>query len=253
MSFRVQAHFALLRFVAKTDRLEDLHHPIEGEIKRALERIRRAERMGPEEYVDHVNETSGLLIEELLGLAFAAAQVFLTAVKTRFVALARAYHQEFGAELTLGGMAGFGGKSEKNGYSLFKYTGEPPTQASFTAIEAINAVANYWKHHEEWPRTLKPHGKWCKIVWNDKKANNIQKRTIEIARALGMSPSGGVWNLQEAVKKLGVRRDFDLTPVRRSLQAWAASLLKETEGQISAANKASSGRARNTCAADARR
>jgi len=213
-----------------------LHHPIQGEIKRTLDRIGRAERMGPEEHIDHVNETSRLLIEELLGVAFAAGQVFLTAVRTRFVALARAYHQEFGTELTLGGMAGFGGPSDIDGYRLFKYSGKPPTQKSFTAIEAINAVANYWKHHEEWPRTLKPRGKWLKTVWNDKTAKRNQKRTIQIVRGLGMSPSG-VWNLQKAVKALGGRREYDLTPVRRTLQAWAASLLKETEAQISVANK----------------
>ena len=236
MSLVVQMLFTLARLAANTDRLEDLHHPIEGEIKRALDEIGRAKRRGPEEYVDHVNETNRLLIEGLLGVAIAAAQVFLTAVRTRFVALARAYHQEFRTELTLGGMAVLNGPSDMNGYRLFEYTGEPSSQAPFTPIEAINAVANYWKHHEEWPRTLEPDGAWLTTVWNDKTARGNQKRTIQIVRALGMSLSG-VWNLQKAVKALGVRRCHDLTPVRRRLQAWAASLLKETEAQISVAKK----------------
>lgn len=236
MSLRVQVLFTLARLVANTDRLEDLHHPIEGEIKRALDKISRAERRGPEEYVDHVNETNRLLIEELLGVAMAAAQVFITAVRTRFVALARAYHQEFGTELTLGGMAVLNDPSDMNGYRLFKYTGEPPSQTPFTPIEAINAVANYWKHHDEWARTSKPDGEWLTTVWKDKTARRNEKRTIQIVKELGMSPSG-VWNLQKAVKALGVRRYHDLTPVRRRLQAWAASLLKETEAQISMAKE----------------
>ena len=235
MGFRVRAHFELLRFAAKIEMLEAVHHPIEGEIKRALDEIRRAGRTGSEEYAEHVSETSRLLIEELLGVAMAAAQVFLTAVRTRFVALARAYYQEFGMELTLGGMTFRANRGEIDGYRLFKLTGRLSTQVPFTPIEAINAVANYWKHHEEWPKTLKLDDEWRAIVWDDGKAKAIQKRAIQIVGALGMA-SSGVWNLQKAVKALGVRRNHDLTPVRRRLQVWAKSILKETEVQISVAN-----------------
>lgn len=235
MSAQLQAHLSLLRYAARTDTLERLHESIEAEIARMVDEIRRAEEIGPEEYAEHVNETSRLLIEELLGVAMTAAQVYLTGIRCRVVGLANAYRREVKTELTLGGIPALD-PSEEKGYCLFKYTCEPQCQSGYTPIEAINAIANYWKHHKEWPTTWTFGSEWSSLEWNEEK-KGIYKKTIEIVTALGMARSG-VWNMQVAVKELGAEGDsYDLGPVRHVLRRWTASLLREIEVQIMAAPK----------------
>jgi hypothetical protein len=230
-AFQVRALLSLARHDANISRIEDVHLPIESGIKWALDEISRAERKGPEEYADQVNETNLLLIEELLGVALAAAQVYLTVIRTRFVDLAYAYNRAFQTERTVGGKPVLKKQGNKKGFNLFKdtgYTDEPSSPATYTPIQAINAAANYWKHHEEWLCALNSAGT---LVWNDQCKNKQQQDTIKIVHQLGMSQSG-VWNLQRAVKKLGVENFYDLTPVRRELREWAVSLLKQTEKNI---------------------
>ena len=57
-------------------------------------------------------------------------------------------------------------------------------ESKYTGIEAINAVANYWKHHEEWPRCSEQNGECLVSAWN-----RDNRRTVEIVTSLGMSPS----------------------------------------------------------------
>jgi hypothetical protein len=226
MSDRVQMLFEVARLVANVDRIERMHGPIELEIKRASDEITRAEQEEPEEYADRVTESNRELIEELLGVALVSAQVFLTSVRSRLVALATVYRQDLGSELAFEGKALGGAPKDM----LFTCGDRLSPEVMFTDIEAIDALANYWKHHDEWPKGWEQDGEWSVAVWSDK-ASKLQKKTIEVVTALGMAPAG-VWNLQRAVEALGVERHHDLAPIRRRLAAWADSLIKKAAVQI---------------------
>ncbi len=233
VNHRLHAHLELLRLAANTDGLAMLHRPIEAEIESLWDDIKRAEQKGPEEYAELVNESNRSLIEELLGVAVAAAQVFLTAVRSRCVAIARAYRSELGKDMTLAGVPILESPSDMNGYRVLRYTDKRSARALIPPIEAINAVANFWKHQAEWPSTwiADGDGQWKTLVWNQDESRGVQRRTMEIVIKLGMARSG-VWNLHVALKALGARRDYDLGPIRRRLQTWGRSILKEAELQI---------------------
>jgi hypothetical protein len=215
--------FDVARLTANADRIDRLHGPVELEIKRASDEIRHAEQMESEEYADHVAETNRELIEELLGVALVSAQVFLTSVRNRFIALAPAYREDFKDELALDG-------KPVSKDMVFTCGEKLSSKVAFTDIEAINALANYWKHHDEWPKGWKEDGEWCVAVWSDQ-ASKLQKKTIEVVTVLGMAPAR-VWNLQKAVEALGVEEYHELAPVREKLAAWADSLLNKAAAQI---------------------
>lgn len=204
------------------------------EIKKLWNEIRRAERQGPEEYAELVNEDNRELIEEFLGVGVAVGQVFMTVVRKRCVAIARAYRSERGKDLTLARVPLLKSPKDVNGYSIFGYTGKRSARSPLPPIGAINALANFWKHHVEWPSRWVPDrdGEWLGLAWDQDGAQGNQKQTMQSVVKLGAARSG-VWNLHVALKRLGVRKDDDLGPIRRILQAWAGSIVKEFEAQIS--------------------
>src|SRR5216684_7837650 len=73
---RARHALSLLRINAQSDALERLHRAIEREIKAAARAIQRATRDG--DYVEAIVGEEALAVEELLGLAFVAAQSFIT-------------------------------------------------------------------------------------------------------------------------------------------------------------------------------
>lgn len=65
----------------------------------------------------------------------------------------------------------------------------------------MNAVANYWKHHDEWPEKYVPAhwpgvGEVRERRWDIANANKDTQKTIEIVTAIGMRPDG--LNMQAA-------------------------------------------------------
>ncbi len=67
----------------------------------------------------------------------------------------------------------------------------------FTTVEAIDAIANYYKHNEEW--VTRWHNGW-------ETRRKDAARTIEIVDALGMNPKQ-IENIQCACRNLNLHRD----------------------------------------------
>jgi hypothetical protein len=84
-------------------------------------------------------------------------------------------------------------------------------------VVLVDAVANYFKHHYEWPPD------WITT-------NRHQRQTIEVVRRLGLSPGAGE-NLYTAVRSLGFTTS-ELHRLGENLQVWrerlAAFLRRET-------------------------
>src|SRR5208337_1103699 len=139
--YRVRAALALVRVSGERETLEGLHHAIELEIAKRVKRIDEAHASGNQEFDDAVTNDECSQIEELLGLAFVAAQSFITAVRARWTMIAPVCRDEYAINFSFS----IGPK----GSGLLRESPVLPIGSPYHAVEVINAVANYWKHVDE--------------------------------------------------------------------------------------------------------
>jgi hypothetical protein len=218
---RARIALRLMAIKGQGETLERLHRAIEFEIATSSKQIRRAAKSGNEDFIEAITEEECLAVEELLGLAFVAAQSFITSIRTEVVIVAKVYLREFKSTLSFA--------AHPKAYDALKLA---PMLAvpKCSAVEAINAVANYWKHSEEWPLGDKKGGGRLREVW-DVSGPQGNKRTVEIVSALGLVPNSSA-NLRKAAKALGVKEFDDLSPLRQILSGWAAELLKNARAEF---------------------
>jgi hypothetical protein len=212
---RARIALRLLAIKGQSDTLERLHRAIEYEIAASSRRIRRASASGNEDFIDAITDEECLAVEELLGLAFVAAQSFINSIRSELVTVGKVYLHEFGSEP----------KFPTQPNDVLK-VGVMLPAAKCSAVEAINSVANYWKHSEEWLTVEQKSGGRLREIWDLATLKGIQKRTAEIVIALGLTPNS-TGNLRKAAKALGVKRYEDLSEIRQTLSGWAAELLKK--------------------------
>jgi hypothetical protein len=223
--YRMAALLALVRHAANTDFLARLHFAIEHEIAAALERITNAERGRDQNYLDAMTDDECEHVEELMGLAFVAAQSFITSFRTRLAMVATICKSELGILLT--------GVTDAKGYEALKLGKSIGTAASYTAVEAINAVANYWKHQDDWPTREERKDRHLVTIWDSASMRPNEKRTVEIVTDLGMLHFS-TGNLRVSAKALGVTRYEDFSPIRRTLRCWADELHEKVRQEASA-------------------
>jgi hypothetical protein len=210
---RIAALLVVVRRAATNDMLDRVHAVVEQEMKTVSTGIKELGR-DSESLDDELD-----LIEDLLGLAFVVAQTSITHFRTRLEMLSQACN-ESGIPLSFGT-----GKKE-----LFKL-GKPINAAlPMTPIEAINAVANYWKHAEKW--VIAESTKDNKLVWTwDTGVKKPEKETVDIVTAMGIRPSS-TGNLRIAAKVIGITDFNNLSPMREKLRNWAASLYETARAEI---------------------
>lgn len=218
---RIALHLASVSW--EEESLERLHRAIEREIARSARAIERAQSRD-QDFIETVIDEECPHIEQLLGLAFVAAQNFITTVRTRWADLIPVCKTNFPRF-----------KSPIDPKNLLKQSPPLRTGSTYTTLEAINAVANYWKHCDEWPvieKKIQSGGRVKGIdTWDLNSMNRNPKRTAEIALALGMS-YGSTGNLRTAAEKLGVSDYGNLSPVRKILSDWAGSLYQKMQVEI---------------------
>jgi hypothetical protein len=224
-SYRLDALLRLVRLTANTDAVEQLHAAIEREIAVSSRRIDRARAKRDEEYLGVVVDDECDHIEELLGMAFVAAQTFIMRFRSRIAWASGVLQQEFKTALS------FFNASKPN--EVLARGNPVRVNSAHTEIETINAVANYWKHQEDWPTTEEARGGRIGTVW-DVKSPTLRRygRTIEVVISIGMTP-GCTGNLRTAAEVLGVTDYADLAHIRDKLSAWAEDLSEATRLEIS--------------------
>jgi len=89
--------------------------------------------------------------------------------------------------------------------ALMEFEARIHSSTGVSEIVLINAVANYVKHHYEWPRS-----------WTD--ASEKQQQTIGVVLRLGLSPNSE-GNLEIALRELGASAT-NLTLLGMSVQEW---------------------------------
>ncbi len=225
-SYRVNALLSLVRHATDTSSIDRLHAGIEEEIRAAAQRTCDAEARCDPEYLDAVTDDECNRVEELLGLAFVAAQMFITRFRSRVDWASSVTQEQFGKRLSFA--------SHAKEYDVLARGHPLKVNPAYTTIEVIHAVANYWKHEEDWPTREEARDGRLIIVWDDgsKSLRTNEKRTIEIAVSIGMV-SGSTGNLRTAAKVLGVTDYANLSPIREELKDWAHSLYAMACSEIS--------------------
>jgi hypothetical protein len=210
----VELHLSLLRRATASTILAHLHNPIEQEIAASSQRVKNAK----DEYRGEVEIEECALIDELLGMAFVAAQIFITGVRTIVEDLSRACSAN-GRPLPLV-------KDPKAKASWVLDIGEQVAGSTYTAIQVAYHVANYWKHRDEWETCEKVTGERFSRVW---KTDNKNDKTVRILSSIGIEYSTGPLpgHLRTAAEAFGVTDDYaDLSPVRQKVRHWAEALYK---------------------------
>ena len=142
------------------------------------------------------------MIENVLGAAFVLAQARLTAVASEAIEIAK----------ELGPLA------QALPFALPKVSrdsllafGAPMKGHTVTAVTAIDAVANYFKHRDEWSN------------WTPNKKNQA---TITTISAIGLLPTS-TGNLRAAAKVLGWpdAAPADLSWMEGAIDEWATAVL----------------------------
>jgi hypothetical protein len=192
----IALHWA--RTTLSTRRLEEIHAPLESAIKASQDYLAG---IAEDDFREIAAEDELAYTEDLLGVAFVAAQAELTAVRT---AIQRVL------------------PSTSDSYALFRRASATVPSTTFTYVQAINHIANYWKHHDEWPVKMVPQGDFEALDWDEKK----ETRTIREVRALGMA-RGASDNIQTALNTLGIADAADLSQLRAWISEWSNALLAD--------------------------
>lgn len=165
-----------------------------------------------EEYADIVVDEECGMIEEFLGTAFVVCQTYITAMRSRVQALHR-YHesQQPGKPLQT---------TTANKESILRFGSKKVGRGGYSAIQVIDAFANYFKHHDEW------HGDW-------KKLKRPASDTAKIIMAVG-AERGSTGNLRTASKRLGNPDYKDVRVFAKILASWSERLIREYAKELKA-------------------
>jgi hypothetical protein len=151
--------------------LDHLLSAVEQEITLSSRRIEDASRSGDEWFLEAVTDDECDRIEQLLGWAFVAAQTFITTVRSRLARLSDMCSKNVGKHLSF--------ISTPKAHEVLKLADPMRNVPRYTEIEVINAVANYWKHQEEWPTRIEPKDEYAELVWNQDQMRNNEKLTVD--------------------------------------------------------------------------
>jgi len=192
--------------------LEEVLRPIGAEIRSAVEAADEAQKKDDDWGIDDELE----LIEMSLGICFVVAQTQIARVISHARRL-HEWHEHHSKRKILLGIEGFR-KDEMLGVVTSRIGG-----STHTAVEGINAFANYFKHRDEWPAD------WTQL----RKRNEI--RTAAVIRKFGAEP-GRSGNLKRGYKSLfgDAARYNEVPRIVDAVRDWARALKTAYEQELRA-------------------
>lgn len=169
--------------------------------------LERARTTGDEDYFDGVCDDESNVVESLIGAAFVASQAHITGVVSSIIRL--------------------GVQAAKDDHPLTSSTGKREGilriessmigSPAFSRIQVIDAMANFFKHHDEWT-----------VPWS--KLNKNQKPTATVVVAVG-GTEGATGNLRKGLNALGIDADL-LGELHNEVSTWAAAAIKRYEEEL---------------------
>jgi hypothetical protein len=221
--FHARVALQLMNIAVRGETLERLHRAIEGEIAESLRRMEEASTSGDGDFIEVAIDEECQAVEELLGLAFVTAQSFITSIRNEVVNIAKVSLSQFGSKLSF--------VSDLKAYDTLRLAPMLGATFQFSVVEAINAIANYWKHSEEWPTHFVVSGQWKQQAWDLGALRGNEKRTVEIVTSLGLAPNAS-GNLRTAANSLGITEFADLSRLRQVLRSWALDLKLKASAEL---------------------
>jgi hypothetical protein len=188
---------AWIKFVSDNVSLQRIASDLHEALSRVHDRI---EKLPDEEWASDHAYFESEVAEGLIGTVFVLYQTYLTSVVSIVIGLAE---------------DGYAGAPSKK-VDILRLESPPITAAAgYTRMEVVNAVANYFKHRDEWPAD-----------WSA--AAGQTKNTIDVISAIGLS-SNEHFNLAKAAKALGDDAFDGTCPLVREMRSWLDAVLKKIE------------------------
>ena len=205
-----EIRYAFLVTFAETSRPSDalfriLEH-LSGAISECDEILKRAVAGGNEDYYLMIGEEESDVVESLVGTAFVAIQTAITAV----VSSVKRIHDQLDRDKLTFPLQWGKENVLRLGSPLLGNTG-------YSRIQVIEALANYFKHHDEWPVT------WSKL-------NKRHRPTSLIIESIG-GKSGSTGNLRTGLEALGIDTDF-LRILHVEVSAWQRAVIGTYEAEL---------------------
>jgi hypothetical protein len=223
MDWQTNALLRMVQLGVEDPSLDRMHHAIERELRTVSKQFRKAGAKASLEYQEALIDEGCERIEELLGMAFVVAQSFITTVRSGILKVSEICASNFGQALSVA--------SGSRAYGTLQ-RGPKFGSGSHTAAEVINAIANYWKHHEDWPTVEQPQAGRIATRWDTNGMRGNEQKTVAIVTGIGLA-YGSTGNLRTAADAFGVREPYEnLSPVRDVLRSWAQDVYDETRREL---------------------
>ena len=171
-------------------------------IQEAGNRVDNVAGSGDEQWEDAVVDEECDLIENLLGAALVVCQAQITAVASRALRFRKVAIAENGS------FSAFGGKKDD-----VRALGQAiSAKVPVPRVEMLWALANYFKHREEWQ----------KLDWS--KLDAQSKRTADLIGQVGLE-SGSTGNLRRGAEALGNSEYGRVDRFADAIDSWASDVV----------------------------
>lgn len=193
-------HLDLARIQARSTSLERVLESLSNAVSEGAKAIAAASASGDEDGFEAIGDEESGVMEGLVGTAFVVAQTHITGIVSSIVRL-HEYSAAHGTQLTTS-------NGKKAG--VVQLESAHVAASGFTRIQVIDALANYFKHSDEW-----------KLPWSNLAGQSL--KTAEVIIAIG-GEENCTGNLRRGLKILGIDKDL-LDLLHREVASWGERII----------------------------
>lgn len=189
--------------------LDPMGQAIAESIAGSTERIAVMSKRYGEDAAEMMASEAAVVVEDFLGVAFVAAQTYITAVVSRLIKLHQYSLRWNNAKLTT-----TSGLKEE----IMRYGFRPTQKGPYSKVEVMNAFANYYKHRDEWD-----------YEWGSLKGH--QQETATIISSAGAFQSS-TCNLRTGAAYLGNLVYANVSAFGKLFSNWRKDLIHDYKTEI---------------------
>lgn len=175
---------------------------IANEMQRLVARCQELVDANPPDEAHNIIDAEMDLIESLLGVSFVACQSYISSV----IREVRNLHEACGSLTPPVSLR----TTSKQKCDIIKARSREIEGTGYSAVQVIDAFANYYKHKDEWD-------------WDWNSPPEISRSTVAIIKSLGGS-RGDTGNMRGAAKALGSGDTWDPQVFVKALEEWGQEL-----------------------------
>ena len=179
--------------------------PIVEAIQKSRQNIRQINDIDDEDFKQYVIDDESDVTEALIGTALIVYQMYITKIVSKVIK-SNNYYQTKMPRKNIKLIS-----TKKS--DIMRYGNDLIPETNITKIEAINALANYFKHHSEW-----------KVDWSH--PTKRSKETMKMLRELGATPCS-TGNLRRGIEKIGIEEYDQIVSIIEILNKWRCKIYTE--------------------------